>query len=250
MKKLNRLQNKILIALFLVTLFACDMNNMNKQDLSNKIDKLEVEVEKLREGKLIGTYIGDFGSNFINITLVQCENGIAKGYSVCAGNDRDILGVYHLIDDDLFMFELNEPGDNKYDGTFKFQLNINTETIQGTWSPYKKIVESKNFLLVKKSFQYNINHGNFSFASKRYLSEEELLEFDLNALGEMRNEIYARHGYSFKTKSWRHHFENKDWYIPTRTDIRDDLTKIEKKNISLIKELEEYWEIEYDNFGR
>ena len=70
MKKLNRLQNKILIALFLVTLFACDMNNMNKQDLSNKIDKLEVEVEKLREGKLTGTYIGDFGSNFINITFL------------------------------------------------------------------------------------------------------------------------------------------------------------------------------------
>lgn len=249
MKKLFMINYRGVIMLFCMTLFACS-SSKKEEELSIKIDKLQEEIESFKEQNLSGTYIGDFGDNLINITLVDCKEGEAQGYSVCAGNDRDISGSYNHIGDGLYEFELDEPGDNKYDGSFKFKLDINTQIIQGDWDPYKDIVNPQSYTLKRKHFQYNINNGNFSYVSKRYLTQEELLEFDLDELGEMRNEIYARYGYSFKNKSWRHYFERKDWYIPTRTDIRDKITKVEYENIDLIKDVEEYWDLEYDEFGR
>jgi len=249
MKKLFMMNYRVIVMLFSVTLFACS-NSQKEEELSIKIDKLQEEIESFKEQGLSGTYIGDFGDNMINITLVDCIDGIVTGYSVCAGNDRDMQGKYSINEDGSFYFELDEPGDNKYDGSFKFNLYVQNQTIQGSWDPYKDIVKSKNYLLKKRQYQYNVNNGDYSYVSQRYLNQEELLGFDLDELGEMRNEIYARYGYSFKNKSWRDYFEKQDWYIPTRLDIRDKITKVETKNIALIKDLEEYWDIGYDDFGR
>jgi len=249
MEKLFNMRYLGFVIFCFVIFFSCN-NHQEEKDLSIKVDKLEEELKNLKEEEISGTYIGDFGSNLINITLFDCKDGIAKGYSVCAGNDRDISGLYNHIGDGLYEFELDEPGDNKYDGSFKFKLDINTQIIQGDWVPYKDIVKPRSYRLKRKDFQYDINNGNFPYASQRYLTQEELFGFELEELSEMRNEIYARYGYSFKTKHWRHYFEDKDWYIPTRTDIRDQITRIESKNIKLIKDLEEYWDLEYDSYGR
>jgi len=67
----------------------------------------------------------------------------------------------------------------------------------------------------------------------------------------MRNSIYARHGYSFKTRRVRYVFDNYiDWYMPVSLDIRDKLTEVELKNIELIKRYEQYADKHYDTFGR
>ena len=84
-----------------VIFFSCN-NHQEEKDLSIKVDKLEEELKNLKEEEISGTYIGDFGSNLINITLFDCKDGIAKGYSVCAGNDRDISGFYNHIGDGLY----------------------------------------------------------------------------------------------------------------------------------------------------
>ena len=66
----------------------------------------------------------------------------------------------------------------------------------------------------------------------------------------MRNEIFARHGYCFKKKDMRNMFELLDWYVPNTVDIKNFLTEIEKKNISLIKRYEEYADEYGDDYGR
>ena len=69
-------------------------------------------------------------------------------------------------------------------------------------------------------------------------------------LSYMRNEIFARHGYCFKKKDMRNMFELLDWYVPNTVDIKNFLTEIEKKNISLIKRYEEYADEYGDDYGR
>ena len=66
----------------------------------------------------------------------------------------------------------------------------------------------------------------------------------------MRNEIYARHGYCFTRKATRQQFERFDWYIPNSTDIKKDITEIEKKNIAMIKKFEKYADDYGDDYGR
>ena len=81
-------------------------------------------------------------------------------------------------------------------------------------------------------------------------SSAEAAETNEDELAKYRNEIYARHGYSFKNKKWRYYFEKMDWYIPMGLDIRDKLSDIEVQNIELIYEYESYYEEEYDYYGR
>ena len=68
-------------------------------------------------------------------------------------------------------------------------------------------------------------------------SEKKLKEF-MHALAVMRNEILARHGYIFPTEEWSTYFAEKSWYKPTQKEVTNQLSKIEKANIQLIRYLE------------
>lgn len=197
----------------------------------------------------LGSYVGIFGKNLINITLYKMENGEAEGYSVCAGNFRKIIGTYNRADDGVIDFKLDEPGDDKYDGSFEFAINDND--LVGKWTPFKTEGNSaKTYTLNKKEYTYDVNNGDHPETSTRLLTEDDVNNLNSDELAYMRNCIYARHGYSFKDKTWRYKFEELDWYMPTCIDARDKLTDIEVKNIELIYEYEEYFEMYYDDYGR
>ena len=66
----------------------------------------------------------------------------------------------------------------------------------------------------------------------------------------MRNEIYARHGYTFRLREMRDHFEGQDWYMPVSFNVSTQLTAVEQKNEALIKRYENYGADHYDAFGR
>lgn len=201
--------------------------------------------------KILGSYVGSFGKNRINITLTKASEWGAEGYSVCAGNFRKLTGTFDLMEDDHYTFTLNEPGDDQYDGVFKFTLNASDKQIVGSWTPFKKEGNtSKNYSLNKRVFKYDTSVGKYPQASQRLLSEADVENLDYDQLSEMRNEIYARHGLSFKEKQWRRIFELHDWYMPMGIDLRDKLTDLEVENIELIYEYESYFDAYYDDFGR
>lgn len=69
-------------------------------------------------------------------------------------------------------------------------------------------------------------------------------------LGVIRNSIYARHGYSLRSRKMRYVLDQIEWYIPISVDIRSKLTPLEKKNIDLLKRYEQHANTYYDSFGR
>jgi hypothetical protein len=86
--------------------------------------------------------------------------------------------------------------------------------------------------------------------STQKLSEENLKELKKIDLEIIRNTIFARHGYTFKKKTFRQFFDYVDWYVPVSDDVSVQLTNIEKENIALLKKFEKYAEDNYDTFGR
>jgi len=198
----------------------------------------------------LGYWVGQFGPNMITISLYEIADGIARGYSVCAGNFRKIEGKVEKAGEELY-FDMNEPGDDKYDGHFEFVIDITGQALSGKWSPFdKEATESKEYKLSKRIYKYDATVGVYPEASQRELTYENVENLTGEELAEMRNEIYARHGYSFSNKEWRFHFEATDWYMPLDVDVREKLTDIEVNNIELIYEYEMYYDEYYNDYGR
>jgi hypothetical protein len=65
----------------------------------------------------------------------------------------------------------------------------------------------------------------------------------------MRNEIYARHGYKFKTKDMADYFGALDWYVPQYDDVTSQVTDNKLLHTAQIKELEKSYEDYWDDLG-
>jgi len=219
-----------------------------------------------------GSYV-----NKINISIDKIKNDSIFGHSVVAGNYRPFKGVYDSKNNTAKVFE---PGDNKYDGVFEFNT-MDKEYLNGIWIANNKslAVPKREYNLEKKEFVYNPNfnieqdyrralydsqdqeNGTMEAingkviknlnASIQELTNQDIENLNKGELEVLRNLIYARHGYSFKNRRMRYFFDSKiKWYIPVSTDIRSELTDLEKKNIELIKRYEQHAERYYDYFGR
>ena len=240
----------------------------------------------------LGMYVGSFEaskygagnapsySNLINISINRIDEDKVYGHSVVAGNIRPFEGSVKKVGDTNYMVEAKEPGDDRYDGSFKFSIILGTEpSISGTWTANdtKLAVTERKYNLKKRKYDYNpelelpeavIFDGLYDTwngdeaetltssvteinASKAILKKEDVENLYKADLEFIRNAVYARHGYSFKNRRVRYVFDNYvEWYIPVSTDIRDLLTDIEKENIELLKRYEEHADEYYDSFGR
>lgn len=78
----------------------------------------------------------------------------------------------------------------------------------------------------------------FPNSSTKKLTKDEILAVDRSLWAYGRNEIYARHGYSFKTAAYRKYFQGKSWYKEGGFST-SDLNSIEWYNMDLIKQMEE-----------
>jgi len=78
--------------------------------------------------ELIGEWIGAFGNDqiLINIESIN-EDGSVTGFNIVKNNKRALTGFKNGNE-----FELKEPGDDKWDGVFKFTITENIAT--GTWT--------------------------------------------------------------------------------------------------------------------
>ena len=203
------------------------------------------------DNSLLGSWVGQFGQTKINIFIAKADSKDISGHSVCAGNYREIKGQIESMGNGVYSGTLAEPGDNKYDGQFHFTINQNSQTLEGNWTPFNtKATSSKTYSLSKKVFVYNPELGTYPQASTKLLTEDDVSNMRPEDLKYMRNEIYARHGYSFQNKEVRSMFDKLDWYVPVCIDVRDQLTDNEVANIDLIYRYEKYFEESYDNYGR
>lgn len=77
--------------------------------------------------------------------------------------------------------------------------------------------------------------GKYPEGSTRLLTSADLENKSLNELKIMRNEIFARHGYIFKTDDMKKYFSSQAWYTPKHSDVSNLLNKIEIENVNIIK---------------
>jgi hypothetical protein len=70
------------------------------------------------------------------------------------------------------------------------------------------------------------------------VTDADLNDKTLEELRIMRNEIFARHGHTFKSEELKNHFNSQPWYKSTVADATSQLTETEKKNTDFIKRFE------------
>lgn len=155
---------KKLLYLFLaVLLFSC-----NSKETQPKISADNKIPEEIRTD-FYGSWVGDFivaerdttqpekerYINKINIVIKRITETEVIGQSIVAGNNRPLKGTMRRTGN-TFYFTLKEPGDDKNDGVFTFEIQKDTLLV-GTWTANnpKKEVTKRKFELVKKQFKYD-----------------------------------------------------------------------------------------------
>ena len=94
--------------------------------------------------------------------------------------------------------------------------------------------------------------GQYPQASTRLLVREDIFEMDAAELKIVRNEIFARYGYIFRSEDLKKHFEGQSWYKPSSAEVTHLLSDLEKKNVAFVRQ----WESrlantsEFDSFFR
>lgn len=80
--------------------------------------------------------------------------------------------------------------------------------------------------------------GDYAFLSFKEMTAADLDEFNPNSMRIMRNEVFARHGYIFKSDDLKDYFYAKAWYKPQFDNVDDKLSELEKANVKLLQERE------------
>lgn len=261
------MKNTLLVLAFASIVWGCGLAAANSAGtVSNDTTAVEPEVSvtpdpnapayatltpaDMEAQKILGSYVGPFGDNKITLMITRAAGNSVTGRSVVGGNDRPFDGTY-TVNNGVYSIVAKEPGDNKYDGVFKFSVSANDPSkVTGTWKSNDIKRAEKSYTLERRKFEYKANVGQYPQASTRLLKTKDVENMPKSELQFMRQEIFARHGYCFTKKEFRQQFENEDWYVPDTTDIRGRLTDIEKKNIALIKRYEKYAEEYGDVYGR
>lgn len=110
------------------------------------------------------------------------------------------------------------------------ETSINSPNQNNNNSNYQQSPNNNNY--------HNSSSLRFPQASERILSRSELAGYSNWELRIMRNEIYAKYGYIFKSEDLRNYFNQQSWYKPRYTDVFNRLTTIEKQNVVTIKSME------------
>jgi len=209
----------------------------------------DVSMPDERANGMLGTYVGEFGPRKITLCFDRIVGATITGYSIVAGNERAFSGAWEPTVDG-FAVLAREPGDHAEDGVFKILFFTQPKSISGVWTPNDAKLEKRSFNFPAREYKFDPAAGQYPQSSSRLLTEADVENLRPAELRIMRNEIYARHGYSFQLAAMREHFEPLDWYIPISVNITTKLTDIEKKNAALIKRYEAYTSEYYDDFGR
>lgn len=104
---------------------------------------------------------------------------------------------------------------------------------------------------IPSGHEYSVEYGEyryrdyfFTYSNSYYLDEYDLWNLpylSANTLELARNEIYARHGYTFADEALMDYFMTKSWYFPT-TPVGDqsvlNFSEVELANIKFLKEYE------------
>jgi uncharacterized membrane protein YvbJ len=116
----------------------------------------------------------------------------------------------------------------------KITLNIQTPPVEK-----EKTVIKEREVIVPRPRSYGTSSSYILPYSDSYkLSYSDISGLSSSELRMARNEIYARHGYIFKSKDLQAYFDGKSWYMPDSSFRDSYLSSVEKYNVDFIKSYE------------
>jgi len=209
---------------------------INKFDLSLWIPKFELEYQ--------GIY--HFGeseseSDFILFFSGDCIVGQIKN-----GYWEENTGIWKSNYKTLTNIKIDKQGkftSDQHTGQFIRYKTENGDFIKGLRidNPWTSWIADSKFeigTITKIEFE-NIFYGKFIKASFRKLENSELTKMNSENLKIMRNEIFARYGFTFKKGGeMDKYFRSQNWYRPEHKEVNNFLTEIENYNIELIRKIE------------
>jgi hypothetical protein len=237
----------------------------------NKENKINISIDQIRGSIVKGHSVvagNDRPFNGTVKTVVDSLKNIVSYYFEVAepGDDRyDGEFVFRIVNNELSgqwtAYKDINIKHRKYNlerKTFNYNPNIMLERSK-TYVNWEKSTDKEVHTEVDGDDTYEWITQKFSTATsqiyKLNASNTVLTKADVENLKKgdleiVRNTIYARHGYSFKNQPLRVFFDAQSWYIPVHSNIKNDFTEIEKKNIALLLSFEKNAAEYYDSFGR
>lgn len=199
--------------------------------IEEKEGVIEFKVEEFKRGRTDGVFS-------INVSV---NDSILKGYWEAFFPDSLKVGSRRFdLSKKRFVYDLSNGLDFAFfDTDKKREFEYLTDTIEGEVEMY---MDEEYFATTEKIFEKN---SSMELLDKDFVSN--LTKADIYIL---RNSIFARHGFAFRNKQLRMYFENYRWYMPVYSDVKENLTDIEKQNIKILLRYEQNAEEYYDSFGR
>jgi len=271
------MNKKLLIFLIITLSISCNqiereknIDRPNKKNISSlKITEKKQDKENIKKHKIVRIHKLKFPANYVLEEVGPA--GDAELYYFYSDNifllrdlysDDDFsIGSWTIVNDTIKVFVKEHFG---YRGIGEENIPEGMETVEHSASygfdEYVKFYENVDYKfkislndtafgfyiidttlfandLIIKPNKYMID-GNFSIASMKELTTTDLKKYTSKELKLMRNEIFARYGYKFKSKDLIEYFNSKGWYKPQKNNVDIYLTNLEKKNINFIKKLE------------
>lgn len=135
--------------------------------------------------------------------------------------------------------------DGNYETSFKYLKKAEIYNYDiSKFEYYEDLIEFINNNYSENDYTVYMGYGESYYiipdSSSRYLTKEELYQYDNSSLGFVRNEIFARHGYVFKNEDYRNYFTSMPWYLPDSRfkGTLKELNPVEKHNVELIQSIE------------
>jgi len=242
-----------LMMLLLVLTVSWSHENTDKKVLvSKKSDKITFSVEESEftvekssikafspknKNDYMGCYAYGFSEGEYTLRVILDKKGIIiqkVSYELNPKDDLTFMKAFKNI-------ELNKVSSNKFsnkenEASF-VKLKVDKKMQKGLLFTKLKWKFSE-FGTKNTSFEKCLT-GKYKKTFYKYLTKDDIKGLSKKELQIMRNEIFARYGYKFKTGGkMNKHFSKKSWYKAQNTNVDNFLTKIEKANITFLKKQE------------
>jgi len=222
---------------------------------TRKINGKNILFIKWNFSDLRNGYSDGFEEDYSGIQIVDTDDFICLGdfiysyyYSYYEASD-DSDGDARMQDDTFYSdkyykYDFNTTNTGFELTNYVVEVSSTDDVLYEDWSNSEMLPEGKyelnnNIITCSTKIPYDgARNGVFANASLRKLSDSDVEKANKLQLRLMRNEIYARHGYTFKSEDLKNYFGNCDWYKGTKTNVDAELTEIENSNIKLIQKYE------------
>ena len=185
--------------------------------------------------------------NGSNIDYDDLKDTIMMYYAMYYGTNNVAAEVDHEDNDSVTIW-LYDPYATTTSSTLGFyeynkKTGVWTDSVTGELVDFDAAAEAHNEWV----------EGHSSYPEENYIlpnsSDVELTEADLRYLSAKeltyaRNEIYARHGYIFKSSELNEYFGSMSWYVPN-PNFDGTLHGIEQSNANFIKDYQEQFGLQY-----